>query len=213
MQYKERSIGTYLKNDVDIDDITYLAVLLSTRMKQFHERGYCINNISFNTVIFDEYDNITFSEFYKTNDPSDITKDIIDFNNFSIGLFVLLDSKKMGYYGDVSFFDYSLLAKQDSEFIKSHYQTIENSIPLDLKDYYDDFIINNKIHYLEDFVKAKQENGTNKGNSPSLVKATPVGKALSEKNEWAFANALVYPILSICAVIMIILIYLLCIYL
>lgn len=215
MQYKEGTLGAFLKADFDFDFILNTIYSLDSQMKQIHKRGYCLKNISLSTVIFDEYENITFADFYKITDSSDILIDINDFNNMCMGLFVLNNSKEMGYYSDISYFDYSVLAKRDREFIYKNYYFIKNAIPQDLVGYYDSLSTSLEINYLTDFIKAKDTNESNKNNTRSLVKATAVGKALTdrESNIAAFAGVLVYPILAFCGILLILLTYLLYIYL
>lgn len=215
MQYKEGTLGAFLRSDFDPEFVLNAVYSLDSQMKQIHKKGYCLKNISFSTVIFDEYQNITFADFYKITDSNDAYKDVNDFNNFSMGLFVLISSKELGYYNDISFFDYSALARSESNFILENYAFIKQSIPQDLVDYYDDFISGSEIKYLTDFVKSKNSADSNKSNARSLVKATAVGKALTDRemNNAAFAEALVYPILAICGILLIVLSYLLYVYL
>lgn len=210
MQYKEGTLGAFLKTDFDFNFILNTIYSLDSQMKQIHKKGYCLKNISFSTVIFDEYQNITFADFYRISDSNDVYADLNDFNNMCMGLFVLNNSKETGYYSDISFFDYSVLAKRDSQFVLKNYYFIKNSIPQEIVGYYDSFVSNSEIKYLSDFIKTMESNNSNKNNARSLVKATAVGRALtdSENNNAAFAQALIYPILAFCGVLLIIITYL-----
>ena len=211
MQYKEGTLGYFLRTTVDSDFIMDTIYSLDSQMQQIHNRGYCLKNISFGTVVFDEYENVTFENFYKITDSRDIYNDINDFNNFSMGLFVLINSKELGYYSDVGYFDYSNLAKRDRLFISQNYDFIKQTIPQELVEYYDSSYSDTEVKYLTDFIKNKNSNEAGKDNARTLVKATAVGRALTEResNTAAFAEALVYPILAFCGMLLIILTYLL----
>lgn len=215
MQYKEGTLGAFLRTDFDLDFILNTIYSLDSQMKQIHKRGYCLKCISLSNIVFDEYSNITFSDFYKITDSDDIIIDINDFNNMCMGLFVLNNSKQMGCYSDISYFDYSVLAKRDREFIYKNYVAIRSVIPRDLVEYYDSLSTNLEIRYLTDFIKVNDINESNKNNTRTLVKATAVGRALADKenNIAAFAAVLVYPVLAFCGILLIILTYLLYIYL
>lgn len=213
MQYKEGTLGAYLRSDFDIEFILKSIQFLDSQMRQIHKKGYCLKNICFSTIVFDEYENITFSDFYKIKDSNDINVDIEDFTNFSLGIYVLISSKEAGYYNDISYFDYSVIAKRNKDFVLGNYGFIKNSIPQEFVNYYDGVILNKSYGYLSDFIQ-KKGNDSNKSNTRTLVKSTQVGRALTEKeNNAAFAQALVYPILAICLMLMIIITYMLYVYL
>ena len=133
-----------------------------------------------------------------------IEENIKSLAELSLGVYVYLAMGSGNY-----FYDYTEISKKYPSYIKDNYLSIRSAIPYGAE-YYDSVILDGKYSYFSDYVKMlNDESKRERGNSTILVKSTPTGRALTEREESAFVSAIFYPIVIICVLVCIIMVYLL----
>jgi len=171
--------------------------------------GWYVTNISAESIIFNETGDLGYVNLSKMDNRVDksyyINQNINQLAVLALGVYVYVDLE------DTNFYDYTNLVNKNPDFVKDNYQYIRSSIPYGVE-YYDDVILNNNVSYFSDFIYLKSGSDNTKSGR-SLVKTTPTGKALADKEDAAFVNTWFYPIIIVCVITLLIMMYLLYSYL
>lgn len=204
------SFAQYLELLPTSNDVLTAIESLDYQLKQYHNAGYYVSSISFNSVFLKDGD-FAFSWVQKLpEENADLYKkgNMTSLFQFALGAYNYLDPASSGNVFGVKNFDYS---NYNFEFIKNNYGLLRTSIPEvgNTLDYYDGFLSGNTM-YLTDYMKSNNLEGNSNNRRFSKVKSTPAGKALSlmdDYNNGAFTQIFFYPILGVCLSILSITIY------
>lgn len=208
------SFFEYLKSEQTINDVFRRICEFDSKLMEIHKNGYCVDNLDFDKMyLVSDGDSLSpvFSNAFKSSEQEIKNQNIKDLAYLSLGIFVSL---KMG--GGLVY-DYAKICRSNPDFVVNNYLTISDVI-LDFngisecKTFYDE-IINGKFGYLTNYITNKNnKNNENRGkanNGAVLSYYTPAGKAFSQDSDAAFVNAMFYPIVIICVIAIVIMIYLL----
>ena len=187
----------------DVETIQSVVKAMDGNLKAFHSSGKALRNVSFDTVQIGEQ-GIVFSEPVPSSLIDDFgyarEKNIKDFAYTALGMYVY---SELSEYQPVEpyYFDYAKISQQDPSFVTNNYRSIRGSIPFN-PEYFDEIILNNNVTYLSDFLSNEKASSSNTASRANvLVKATAAGKAMTEKNEAAYAKSWFYLVMLGCACI------------
>lgn len=205
------SLKKYLASEQDTSKMLEGINSLDRQLKYLHNNNYYVTSINSYDVVFSVNNNKEYFGFSKIDRiPKNCNKDkLIEENikslaELSLGVYVYLAMGSGNY-----FYDYTEISKKYPSYIKDNYLSIRSAIPYGAE-YYDSVILDGKYSYFSDYVKMlNDESKRERGNSTILVKSTPTGRALTEREESAFVSAIFYPIVIICVLVCIIMVYLL----
>lgn len=206
------SFFEYLKSEQNQNDIFRRICEFDNKLVKIHKNGYCVENLGFdNMYLINDGDSLSpvFSNTFKSSDQEIKNQNMKDLAYLSLGIFVSL---KMG--GGL-IYDYAKICRTNPDFVVNNYSTISDVI-LDFngiseyKGFYDE-IINGNFNYLTKYITNKSNENKDRGNNRGTVLSyyTQAGKAFSQDSDAAFVNAMFYPIVIICVIAIVIMIYLL----
>lgn len=206
------SFFEYLKSEQNQNDIFRRICEFDNKLVEIHKNGYCVENLGFdNMYLINDGDSLSpvFSNAFKSSKQEIKNQNMKDLAYLSLGIFVSL---KMG--GGL-IYDYAKICRTNPDFVVNNYSTISDVI-LDFngiseyKGFYDE-IINGDFNYLTKYITNKSNENKDRGNNRGTVLSyyTQAGKAFSQDSDAAFVNAMFYPIVIVCVIAIVIMIYLL----
>lgn len=213
--FSSKTFKQELSDSLDSSKILEYLSLLDEQLKYIHSCGYYIDNINFDTIIINGYQDLGFIGIFPVNNLESsqniYNNNIKQLAEVSLGAFVYLSSARLGNIQDPSYFDYSkITANKDPEFISKNYPIIRQAIPYE-PGYYDNVIIRKQYDYFGDYLNKNEENNNTMNKSPKLVKATAAGRVYSGE-EAAFVKVGLNLIIIGCIAIMFFIIYMIYLY-
>jgi len=175
-----------IKTKLDSEDKRYLLMLLSIRMKKYHEQNKMVTSFKPEDIIyqdgsFDFLEVKNISPLLVNDKDTAILHNIIGLANLGFCLFLpdydiangLLDKSVVSdrFNSFVTIFD-----EKDRDYFKSVLVDARNTGQLPAIPYYYDYAVQ------------KEKSDTSKGQSPSLIRATEAGKYMADKEEAAFGD-------------------------
>ncbi|MGN1000607.1 MAG: hypothetical protein ACI4OG_01565 [Bacilli bacterium] len=205
------SLKNYLASEQDNSKMLEGINSLDRQLKYLHDNNYYVTSINSSDVVFSVSDDKEYFGFSKIdkipkncNKKQIVEENIKSLVELSLGVYVYLAMGNGNY-----FYDYTEISKKYPSYIKDNYLSIRSAIPYGAE-YYDLVILNREYSYFSDYIKMlNDESSRKRGNAVTKVKSTPTGRALAERDDAAFVSAIFYPIVIICIVICIIMVYLL----
>lgn len=177
--------------NISKDELTERLKYLDKALHELHDNGYFVVGDLANIEIIN--DEITIDSF----------KNKIDYLNS--GYNINGDRKNILELCSIGICAYNKLSvlHTSKEFIDYVIENVEmflehGDMPSIMQEYYIDIFNRGNIGYLNDFIikNDNSKDGNSKGNSfGAYTKATPVGKALSEKENGAYVSVLMLPAL------------------
>lgn len=175
-----------MKNEPDA--LYNILIQLDYYLKYIHSKGYCIVNFDLKRIELID-GKLTLNSF-KNVVGSSVSSDNVNLVNiFQLSKLGLLLYNNMNL--DMK------MNQEHYDFIKNNLNkfNVNNIIPTDLYRYYEDLFINQKIIYFNDYLREKEAQNANKGNTNSMVKvlSTPEGKAMINPDDNGYLNILFIP--------------------
>lgn len=183
---KQNLLDLKFKQKYDSEDKRYLLMLLSIRMKQYHEQNKMVTSFDPKDITYQDgsldFEQVKDISPLLVNDKNTaILHNIIGLANLGFCLFLpdydiangLLERSVVSdrFNSFVTIFD-----EIDRDYFKSVLVDARNSGELPAIPYYYDYVVQ------------KEKNDTSKGQSVSLIKATEAGRLMTDNKEAAFGN-------------------------
>ena len=185
------------------DEITMELRRLDNSMRQIHGMGkFVAGDMANSDIRIDDNTGLIVFPEYQLSSLIDRNKDII----MKFNIYEMCAVGIMAY----NHFPLYYLKDDSIKYIRSNIDNFlrGDNIPIDIQDYYVDIFINDKIIYLEDYLKSKYGGNSNKNSKSKVyVKSNAAGRsfALNEENDSAYVNILLIPAI-ICLIVLIILV-------
>lgn len=214
----DNTLGSYLYQGLNIEYIEKIFVFLDYQLKQIHNKNRYVEDISFRTIILDEEEEyFSFKNEFIQKMPKECDRNVFIRNNINhlvklfIGAFAFETTLEQTKNINIEWFDFPTISKRNPSYVEEHYNYLKTVIPNSEKygEYYDDVILDNKYEYFNDY-KRRQDEKESRTTSRQMTYSTPVGRALSEKEDIgksAYAQILIYPIITACFMILIAIFY------
>jgi len=187
---KKETLRQYLTYNRDVNEINEIFVNLDRQLKYLHQRGYCVSDLSSDSIIlesnkFSSPDNknvFMFSSITRTNNSvKDYSDNVEALSKIAIGAFMSVEN---------GFCDYSQLS---TEYIRKYFGEISMYLPN--SEYFAKIIQDGDISYYSDYIQ--MTTGNSRNNTIQKRKATEYGKMYVPEEDAAFIQIVFYPVIII----------------
>lgn len=180
------------ENKVDDFEIKEIFLSLDKSLKSLHRKGGYLYKVNSDHVLVDERNVLLDSRYLIFSDEEEEQErhqNIQDFAKLMLGAY---------FTNEVGFYDFTQLS---NDYLKENLEDFLESSPESDCFYLEEVLKNNNYIYYNDYLKSDKfiiSEGRSK-EGLRKVKATPIGKAMSDKNDYqisAYINILLYPALA-----------------
>lgn len=187
---KKETLRQYLTYNRDVNEINEIFVNLDRQLKYLHQRGYCVSDLSSDSIIlesnkFSSPDNqnvFMFSSITRTNNSvKDYSDNVEALSKIAIGAFMSVEN---------GFCDYSQLS---TEYIRKYFGEISMYLPN--SEYFAKIIQDGDISYYSDYIQ--MTTGNSRNNTIQKRKVTEYGKMYVPEEDAAFIQIVFYPVIII----------------